>query len=148
MGQVVSVCISSRRGTRKVPVPAIRLQLHHGILGDAHAGDWHRQVSLLAEESVDTMRQSSPVPLDPGIFAENILTRGVDLKSLPAGTLLSVGEARLRITQIGKDCHSACPIRQATGRCVMPSEGVFAVVDREGTVRPGDIIEVILEDPS
>lgn len=145
MAEVVSVNISERKGTVKKPVPEIRLKLRHGIVGDAHAGDWHRQVSLLAEESVDTMR-SLGLELDPGAFAENINTRGIELKTLPVGTRLSVGETVLEVTQIGKQCHSDCEIKKLTGKCVMPTEGIFAVVVREGTVRPGDRIEILEAD--
>ena len=140
---VVSVNISERKGTLKKPVPKIELKLRHGIVGDAHAGDWHRQISLLAEESVDTMRALSPVPLDAGVFAENINARGIDLKGLPVGTRLRVGETEVEVTQIGKECHNDCAIRRAAGRCVMPTDGIFAVVVREGTVRAGDEIEIL-----
>ena len=143
MAKVVSVNISEKKGEQKHPVPEIRLKSRHGILGDAHAGDWHRQISLLAEESIDTMRASCPIPLDSGVFAENINTRGINLKNLCVGTRLRVGETEVEVTQIGKECHSDCAIKQAAGRCVMPTEGIFAVVVREGTVRPGDEIEVI-----
>ena len=143
MAQVVSVNISEKKGMRKHPVPYIDVRLRHGIVGDAHAGDWHRQISLLAVESVDTMRADCPVPLDSGVFAENINTVGIDLRHLPVGTLLRVGPALLRVTQIGKECHSDCAIKQAVGRCVMPTEGIFAVVVREGVVRPGDEIEIL-----
>ena len=142
MAQVVSVNISERKGTVKREVPEIRLRRRHGIVGDAHAGDWHRQISLLAEESVDKMRALLP-DLQPGAFAENINTRGLELKSLPVGTRLRLGEAAVEITQIGKECHSDCEIKRLTGKCVMPTEGVFAVVVREGTVRKGDEIEII-----
>ena len=134
MANVVSVNISERKGEQKHPVPEIQLKFRHGIVGDAHAGDWHRQISLLAEESVDTMRASCPIPLDPGVFAENINTEGIDLKHLPVGTHLRIGET---------ECHSDCAIKQAVGRCVMPTEGIFAVVVREGVVRPGDEIEIL-----
>ena len=142
MAKVVSVNISEKKGTLKRAVPEIKLKLRHGIVGDAHAGDWHRQVSLLAEESVDTMRAAAPMDLPAGAFAENINTRGLALKTLPVGTLLKVGPAILRVTQIGKECHNDCAIKKAVGRCVMPTEGIFATVEREGTVRPGDTIEV------
>ncbi len=142
MASVVSVNISEKKGTVKHPVPEIRLRMHHGIEGDAHAGDWHRQVSLLAEESVDTMR-SLGLDLEPGVFAENINTSGIELKTLPVGTRLAVGETVLEVTQIGKQCHSDCEIRRKTGRCVMPTEGIFAVVIREGTVRPGDDVRIL-----
>jgi len=145
MAKVVSVNISERKGERKHPLSAVTLKLRHGIVGDAHAGDWHRQISLLAEESVDTMRAACPIPLDPGVFAENINTAGIDLRHLPVGTRLRIGETQVEITQIGKECHSDCAIKKAVGRCVMPTEGVFAVVVREGTVRPGDEITVLEE---
>ena len=142
MAKVISVNISERKGERKHPVSEIQLKLRHGIVGDAHAGDWHRQVSLLAEESIDTMRALSPLPLDAGVFAENINTQGIDLKHLPVGTHLCIGETELEVTQIGKECHSDCAIKKAVGKCVMPTEGIFAVVVREGTVRPGDEIKI------
>ena len=143
MATVVSVNISEKKGTIKHPVPEIQLKLRHGIVGDAHAGDWHRQISLLAEESVDTMRANYPLPLDAGVFAENINTRGIALKTLPVGTHLAVGETELEVTQIGKECHNDCAIKQAVGKCVMPTEGIFAVVVKEGTVRPGDEIRIL-----
>ena len=142
MAVVTSVNLSEAKGVSKHPGPEIELRGHHGIVGDAHAGDWHRQVSLLAEESVDTMRAAAPMDLPAGAFAENINTRGLELKTLPVGTLLKVGPAILRVTQIGKECHNDCAIKKAVGRCVMPTEGIFATVEREGTVRPGDTIEV------
>ena len=143
MAKVVSVNISERKGEQKHPVPFIDLKLRHGIVGDAHAGDWHRQISLLAEESVDTMRASCPVELNPGVFAENINTVGVDLRHLPVGAHLRIGETEVEVTQIGKECHNDCAIKKAVGRCVMPTEGIFAVVVREGAVRAGDEIEVL-----
>lgn len=143
MAKVTSVNISEEKGTQKHPVPEIRLKLRHGIVGDAHAGDWHRQISLLAEESVDTMRQNCPLPLTGGVFAENINTVNIDLKHLPVGTHLRIGETEVEVTQIGKECHNDCAIKKAAGKCVMPTEGVFAVVVREGTVRAGDEIEVV-----
>ena len=119
------------------------MKLRHGIVGDAHAGDWHRQISLLAEESVDTMRALSPIPLDPGVFAENINTVGIDLKHLPVGTRLRIGETEVEVTQIGKECHNDCAIKKTVGKCVMPTEGIFAIVVKEGTVRARDEIEVL-----
>lgn len=143
MAYVTAVNISERKGTRKHQVPYIDLKLHHGIKGDAHAGDWHRQISLLAEESVDTMRDICPIELDAGVFAENINTRGVALKTLPVGTHLRIGEAELEVTQIGKQCHNDCEIKRTAGKCVMPTEGIFAIVIREGRVQAGDEIEVL-----
>ena len=143
MASVISVNISEKKGEQKHPVPEISLKLRHGIVGDAHAGDWHRQISLLAEESVDTMRSACPIPLDSGVFAENINTRGLDLKNLPVGTRLRIGETEVEVTQIGKKCHNDCAIKRAVGKCVMPTEGIFAVVVKGGTVRAGDEIEVL-----
>ena len=144
MAVVISVTISEQKGTVKREVPEIQLKLRHGIVGDAHAGDWHRQISLLAEESVDKMRSLLP-ELQPGAFAENINTRGLELKSLPVGTRLRLGETVVEVTQIGKECHSDCEIKKRTGKCVMPTEGIFAVVVKEGTVRKGDPIEIVEE---
>ncbi len=143
MARVTSVNISEKKGTLKKPVAEIHLKLRHGIVGDAHAGDWHRQISLLAEESVDTMRALSPIPLSSGVFAENINTVGIDLKHLPVGTRLRIGETEVEVTQIGKECHNDCAIKKAVGKCVMPTEGIFAIVVKEGTVRAGDEIEVL-----
>mgnify|MGYP000816122566 CR=1 FL=1 len=149
MATVVSVNISEKKGTIKHPVPEIQLKLRHGIVGDAHAGDWHRQISLLAEESVDTMRASCPIPLDPGVFAENINTEGIDLKHLPVGTHLRIGETEVEVTQIGKECHNDCVIKQQTGECIMPHEGVFARVLTGGEIHVGDEVTLLpaLENP-
>lgn len=136
---VMAVCLSERKGTRKRSVDAISLEVGAGVAGDAHAGNWHRQVSLLPNEAVDELRGVLP-DLAPGDFAENILTRGLDLKSLPVGAVLEVGTAQVVVTQIGKTCHNDCEIKRLVGKCAMPSEGVFAVVTRPGVVRPGDVI--------
>ena len=140
-GVVVSLNISTRKGVNKEPVPEVRLRIDHGIEGDAHAGKWHRQVSLLAEESIDFMRAKG-LDLDPGAFAENITTRGLDLCRLPVGSRLLIGGTELEVTQIGKKCHQGCAIFQQVGDCIMPREGIFATVIREGMVRCGDRIEV------
>ena len=142
MGRILAVCISERKGTAKHPVDALSLRVGHGIDGDAHAGSWHRQVSLLATESIEPMRVRCP-DLPIGAFAENILTEGIELKSLSVGTVLAAGETLLAVTQIGKECHADCAIRKAVGDCVMPREGIFAVVLRGGTIRPNDKIEII-----
>ena len=141
---VVAVCISEKKGVRKKEVPYIDVKCHHGIVGDAHAGDWHRQISLLGEESIDSMRALG-LNLTAGAFAENIVTRGIVLYELPVGTRLQVGETVLRVTQIGKECHNDCAIKQTTGKCVMPTQGIFAVVEREGRIAPGDAITVLEE---
>ena len=144
MSSVTSVNISTAKGTRKSEVPLIRLVRDHGIEGDAHAGNWHRQISMLAEESVDTMRAVCSLPLTAGAFAENINTEGIDLKALPVGTHLRIGEAEVEVTQIGKRCHNdGCAIQRAAGHCVMPTEGIFVIVIREGIVRKGDPIEIL-----
>lgn len=139
--KVLATCISEKKGTKKRPVPSITLEANYGILGDAHAGNWHRQVSLLPIESVDTLRDKLP-DLKPGDFAENILTEGISLKDLPVGTILYIGTTVLEITQIGKKCHNDCEIKQITGRCVMPTDGVFAKVIEGGVIRPGDTITI------
>ena len=137
MAKVRAVCISGRKGIRKHAVPEIAVRKEHGIVGDAHAGNWHRQISLLAKESIDRMRAMG-LSLTDGAFAENIVTEGIELKTLPVGTLLRAGGALLRVTQIGKECHNDCAIKAATGTCVMPTDGIFAVVVEQGTIRPGD----------
>lgn len=144
MAEVVAVCISEKRGTRKHEVPFIDVRVDHGIEGDAHAGTWHRQISLLAKESVDTM-QGHGFVLAPGDFAENIQTVGIAVKDLPVGTRLAVGPALLEVTQIGKQCHNSCEIRRLIGTCVMPTEGIFAKVLRGGRIKKGDPISVVAD---
>ena len=142
MAEVTAVCISTMKGVPKKEVPEIEVKVGHGIVGDAHAGNWHRQISLLAGESVDKMREKLPA-LKNGAFAENIVTRGLTLYELPVGTRLRVGPTLLEVTQIGKECHSACAIKKVTGDCVMPREGIFAKVLEEGVIHAGDRIEVV-----
>lgn len=147
MAKVVSVNISERKGQCKHAVEQITLKVGVGIVGDAHAGNWHRQISLLAEESIDTMRAQGLSNLYAGIFAENINTVGIELKTLPVGTQLTVGECLLAVTQIGKQCHNdGCAIQKAAGHCVMPTDGIFAIVLKGGTVRGGDEIAVLPEE--
>lgn len=145
MAEVVAVNVSTEKGTRKKTVPSCTVLIDHGVEGDAHAGKWHRQVSLLAEESIAKMQAKlTDIELKPGDFAENITTSGIDVKSLPVGTKLRIGEeVELEVTQIGKECHLACDIRKQVGDCVMPREGIFAVVICEGTIKPGDAIVVV-----
>jgi MOSC domain-containing protein YiiM len=133
---VLAVCISENKGERKKPVPSVELIVEHGIAGDAHAGGWHRQVSLLAQESIDKMRAMG-LDVNAGDFAENITTTGIDLVSLPIGTRLSLGSALLEVTQIGKECHTRCAIYYQAGDCVMPKEGIFARVIEGGIVTAG-----------
>jgi len=141
-GYIVAVCISEKKGVRKSPVPRVELQPNYGIVGDAHAGNWHRQVSLLAMESIRKM-QGLGLDVDTGDFAENITTEGIDLVSLPIGSLLSVGTTLVEVTQIGKECHNRCDIFHQAGDCVMPREGIFAKVIQRGLVQAGDSVSVI-----
>ena len=143
MGKVVAVNTSLTKGVRKEGVPSVRLLVGHGIEGDAHAGDWHRQISLLAIESIEKMR-SQGVDVNPGDFAENITTIGVDVPNLPVGARLKIGpDVVLELTQIGKECHAGCAIMRAVGTCVMPKEGVFFKVLVEGEVKAGDEVVVL-----
>ena len=145
MAEVLAVCISEVRGIPKHPVDCLHLIPGHGIEGDAHAGSWHRQISLLASESVKKLQSKLTLQLKAGDFAENILTQGIDLPSLPVGTKLRLGTALGEVTQIGKECHHDCAIRRQVGDCVMPREGIFLRVLEEGTVRAGDSI-IVAED--
>ena len=140
-GRVVAICTSETKGVRKTPVDKAELIAAQGISGDAHAGPWHRQVSLLALESIKKM-QDKGLDVGPGDFAENITTRGIDLPALPIGTRLTIGETVLSVTQIGKECHTRCAIYHQAGDCVMPREGIFVEVLRGGTVGTDDPIEV------
>jgi MOSC domain-containing protein YiiM len=140
---VLSVNVSEEKGTRKRPVGRAGLVGGFGIAGDAHGGDWHRQVSLLARESIDKIAALG-LELAPGDFAENITTRGIDLAALPVGSVLRIGtEAELEVTQIGKECHQDCDIRRQVGDCVMPREGIFARVLKTGAIAAGDPIELV-----
>jgi len=143
MAKVVSVCISEKKGERKKPVESVVLREAHGIVGDAHTGDWHRQVSLLAQESIDKM-VALGLDVSAGDFAENITTTGIDLVVLPIGSRLKVGETLLEVTQIGKECHSRCAIFYQAGDCVMPKEGIFARVLQGGSVKPDDRLEILV----
>ncbi len=141
-GKLIAVCLSEKVGTRKSPISVGVLREQHGLVGDAHAGS-HREVSLLAAESIEKMRARG-LSLGPGDFAENLTSSGLAIHELPLGARLRVGsEALLEITQIGKTCHSACEIRRLTGDCIMPTEGVFARVLLGGEIRAGDDIEVL-----
>lgn len=141
MATVVATCMSENKGERKKPVLSVELRENHGIVGDAHAGEWHRQVSLLASESIDKMRALG-LDVDSGDFAENITTKGIELPSLPIGTRLTIGSTLLEVTQIGKECHTRCAIFYQVGDCVMPKEGIFAKVLRGGVVKSGAGIEL------
>jgi len=140
---VIAVCTSNLKGEIKIPVDEIHLKAGYGIEGDAHAGKGIRQVSLLAIESVDKLREKMP-EISAGAFAENILTSGICLHEIPIGTNLRIGDTLLEITKIGKSCHNdGCAIKQQTGECVMPREGIFAVVLTGGTIKAGMKIDAI-----
>jgi MOSC domain-containing protein YiiM len=141
-GQVVAVCSSKKKGTRKRDVHRAELRPDWGIVGDAHAADWHRQVSLLAWESIEKMRALG-LNVGAGSFAENITTVGLELTTLPIGSCLRLGEALVEVTQIGKVCHDRCAIYYQAGDCVMPREGIFVRVCEGGHVQAGDTIEVV-----
>lgn len=142
-GKIVAVCTSEKKSVRKKNVGSGILRPNHGLEGDAHAGDWHRQVSLLALESIEKMRQKG-LDVNPGDFAENLTTENIELVSLPIGTQLKIGpEALGEVTQIGKVCHTKCAIFYQAGDCVMPKEGIFIKVLKDGPVKVGDTIEVV-----
>jgi MOSC domain-containing protein YiiM len=143
MAVVEAICISNKKGIVKKPVEKAVFQVDFGINGDAHAGKWHRQVSLLAGESIDTVKVQLPA-LKDGAFAENIVTRGLDLTAIAVGDRLQIGnEIILEITQIGKKCHNdGCAIKKATGDCIMPKEGLFAIVIKGGEAKVGDPISI------
>lgn len=145
-GKVIAVCISENKGTQKTEVPSIKLVPDWGIEGDAHAGKWHRQVSLLALEKIEAFRERG-ADVDFGAFGENIIAEGFDFRALPVGTRFRIGDALLELTQIGKECHSHCAIYHQVGDCIMPREGVFTVVIEGGTVKAGDTIELIEASP-
>ncbi|HHX73406.1 MAG TPA: MOSC domain-containing protein [Firmicutes bacterium] len=143
MAKIVAVSVSPKKGMRKINVEKAVVKADYGIEGDAHAGDWHRQVSLLASESIAKM-QAKGLDVSPGDFAENLTTEGIDLLALPVGARLRVGrEALLEVTQIGKECHSRCAIYYQAGDCVMPREGIFARVLAGGTIVPGDTVDIV-----
>jgi MOSC domain-containing protein YiiM len=141
-GQVLAVCTSQKKGTRKRNIERAELRPDWGVVGDAHAADWHRQVSLLAWESIEKMRALG-LNVNVGSFAENITTQGLSLVDLPVGTRLRLGEALVEVTQVGKVCHERCAIYYQAGDCVMPREGIFVRVHQGGWVGAGDAIEVI-----
>ena len=141
--KIVSIALSTHKGTRKTPVSEAYLDVAHGLRGDAHAGTWHRQVSFLASEQIDAAKRRG-LQVDFGDFAENVATVGIDWKSLPLGTRVRLGEhAEVEITQIGKQCHRKCAIYYKAGDCIMPREGVFGRVVKPGRIRQGDSIQIL-----
>lgn len=146
MGKLLAICISEKKGTQKREVPSAILREEHGIVGDAHAGKWHRQVSLLSFEKIEDFRKRG-AKIDFGAFGENLVVEGYDLKSVPVGSRFRIGDCLLELSQIGKACHSHCEIYRQMGDCIMPREGVFTEVLRGGEIRPGDSVELIPADP-
>ncbi len=141
-GRIRAISVSKEKGTQKVNVPDAELKSDFGLVGDAHAGPWHRQVSLLSVESIEKM-VAKGAKVAPGNFAENITTEGIDLLKLSLGSKLRLGESvELEVTQFGKECHSRCEIFVQVGDCIMPREGIFARVTKAGHIRVGDFIEV------
>ena len=141
MGTVRAICLSAAKGTAKRNVGEAEFVVQHGIKGDAHAGNWHRQVSLLALQKIDAFRARG-ADVNDGDFGENLVVEGIDFASLPLGTLLRSGKVVLEMTQIGKECHSHCAIFKRMGDCIMPREGVFARVIHGGRIRAGDEMRV------
>ena len=144
MGTVLAVCTSAVKGVQKKNVQAAEFIVNHGIQGDAHAGSWHRQVSLLSYEAFQDFEERG-AGVVPGDFGENLLVSGFDFKNLPVGTRFRSGEVLLEMTQIGKECHAGCDIFKRMGDCIMPREGVFAVVLRGGVLREGDPFELVTD---
>ena len=142
MGVIKGICISEKRGTAKHEIEEAILAKDWGIQGDAHAGHWHRQVSLLSYEKIEEFRKMG-ADIELGAFGENLIVSGYDFRNLAVGTRFQCGEAVLEMTQIGKECHSHCEIYKRMGECIMPREGVFAIVLHGGTIRKGDLLERI-----
>ena len=142
MGVIKGICISENRGTAKHEIEEAVLVKDWGIQGDAHAGHWHRQVSLLSYEKIEEFRKKG-ADIELGAFGENLIVSGYDFRNLMVGTRFQCGEAVLEMTQIGKECHSHCEIYKRMGECIMPREGVFAIVLHGGTIRKGDLLERI-----
>ena len=142
MGTITAICISEKKGTRKNAVPSALLVAGHGLEHDAHAGNWHRQVSLLSREKIEAFKQRG-ARVSHGDFGENLVVDGIDFATLPVGTRLAAGDVLLEITQIGKECHQHCAIHRAMGECIMPTQGVFARVLRGGAMAAGDAMAVL-----
>jgi MOSC domain-containing protein YiiM len=143
MPNVKAVNISEKKGVIKHPISEGEFIVDWGLKGDAHGGNWHRQVSLLGQESIDKMTALGIEGLCTGKFAENLTTEGIELYSLPIGTKLKINDVEMIVTQIGKECHVGCQIRTQVGDCIMPREGIFTKILQPGTIRPGDKIEII-----
>ena len=146
MGKLIAICTSEKKGTQKQQVETAVLREDHGIEGDAHAGNWHRQVSLLGLEKIEAFRERG-AEVEFGAFGENLVIEGFDFRNLPVGTRFRIGEALLEMTQIGKECHTHCAIYHMVGDCIMPREGVFAKVLKGGEIKVGDEVAEIQPDP-
>jgi len=142
-GKVIAINISEKKGVPKKTIEEGIFQVDHGLIGDAHAGNWHRQVSLLGIESINKMKALGIEGLCTGKFAENLTTEGIELYKLPIGTKLEIGETLQEVTQIGKECHTKCAIFHQVGECVMPTDGIFTKVLKGGVIKPGDAIKII-----
>ena len=145
MGKVLAVCISEKKGTAKTNVGSAKFIADWGIENDSHAGKWHRQVSLLSHEKIEDFRARGAEVVD-GDFGENLIVSGFDFRTLPIGTKFRCNDVVLELTQIGKECHSGCAIRQRMGDCIMPREGVFTRVLHGGVISVGDELEIVKED--
>lgn len=145
MGKVIAICTSPAKGTQKTNVGEAVFIENFGIEGDAHAGKWHRQVSLLSYDKIEDFRKRGAEVAD-GAFGENLVVEGIDFKTFPVGIRFQCNDVILEMTQIGKECHHGCEIFQKMGDCIMPREGVFAIVIRGGAIRTGDILEVICNE--
>ena len=143
MAKVTAINISEKKGVPKDPIHVGNFIEDFGLEGDAHAGKWHRQISLLGQESIDKMTKMGIKDLDAGKFAENLTTEGIELYKLPVGTKLKIGETVQEVTQIGKECHTKCAIFNKVGSCIMPTEGIFTKVLKGGKIKAGDEIEII-----
>jgi MOSC domain-containing protein YiiM len=147
-GTVLAICTSTRKGHSKAPVERARLVAHHGIEGDAHAGAWHRQLSLLAAGDIEFMRARGLPGLRFGSFAENLVVGGIDFERVGVGSRLRIGsEVEIVVTQIGKECHAACAIMARVGECIMPTRGLFAEVVRGGEIAPGAAVDILEAAP-
>ena len=145
MGKVMAVNISVKRGTQKVNVHTVKLIENYGLENDAHAGNWHRQVSLLSWQAIEAFKARGALVAN-GCFGENLIVDGIDFAALPVGTRIACNDVLLEVTQIGKECHSHCQIFHTMGECIMPTQGVFAEVKKEGVIRPGDVMEAVLPE--
>lgn len=142
MGKVMAVCISEKKGTQKKNIHQAVFIEDFGIENDAHAGKWHRQVSLLSYEKIEAFKAKG-APVDDGAFGENLIVSGIDFKNLPVGTKFKCNDVVLELTQIGKECHSGCEIFKIMGDCIMPREGVFTKVLHGGVIREGDMLNIL-----